>query len=73
MGIHRHQGAKPHHGVCQGDRRHWLHSRLRSGNVHTSDGAVSFIRQCYHKIKDLADAVNACMDSGYYDKDIVTE
>jgi hypothetical protein len=35
----------------------WLHSRLRSGNVHTSDGAVSFIRECYHKIKDLADAV----------------
>jgi hypothetical protein len=51
----------------------WLHSRLRSGNVHTSDGAVSFIRECYRKIKDLADAVNACMDSGYYDRDIVTE
>jgi hypothetical protein len=51
----------------------WLHSRLRSGNVHTSDGAVSFIRECYHKVKDLADAVNVCMDSGFYDKEIVAE
>lgn len=51
----------------------WLHSRLRSGNVHTSQGAVSFIRECFHKVKDLADTVNACMDSGFYDKDIVAE
>lgn len=51
----------------------WLHSRLRSGNVHTSDGAVSFIRECYHKVKDLADKINACMDSGFYDREIVAE
>ena len=51
----------------------WLHSRLRSGNVHTSDGAVSFIRESYHKVKDLADTINACMDSGFYDKAIVAE
>lgn len=51
----------------------WLHSRLRSGNVHTADGAVSFIRESYHKIKDLADMINACMDSGFYDKEIVAE
>jgi len=51
----------------------WLHSRLRSGNVHTSDGAVSFIRECYHKVKGLADAIHACMDSGFYDKEIVAE
>ncbi|MDA8170881.1 MAG: IS1380 family transposase [Nitrospiraceae bacterium] len=51
----------------------WLHSRLRSGNVHTSEGAVSFIRECYHKVKDLADTVYVCMDSGFYDKEIVAE
>lgn len=51
----------------------WLHSRLRSGNRHTSDGAVSFIRECYHKVEDLADRINACMDSGFYDKEIVEE
>jgi hypothetical protein len=51
----------------------WLHSRLRSGSTYTSDGAVSFIRESYHKIKDMADMINACMDSGFYDKDIVAE
>lgn len=51
----------------------WLHSRLRSGNTYTSDGAVSFIRESYHKIKGLADMINACMDSGFYDKEIVAE
>jgi hypothetical protein len=51
----------------------WLHSRLRSGNTYTSDGAVSFIRESYHKIKDLAEQINACMDSGFYSKEIVAE
>jgi len=51
----------------------WLHSRLRSGNTYTSDGAVSFIRESYHKVKGLADIINACMDSGFYDKEIVAE
>jgi hypothetical protein len=51
----------------------WLHNRLRSGNTYTSDGAVSFIRESYHKIKDLAEHINACMDSGFYSKDIVAE
>jgi len=51
----------------------WLHSRLRSGNTYTSEGAVSFIRESYHKVKDLADVINACMDSGFYDKEIVAE
>lgn len=51
----------------------WLHSRLRSGNTYTSDGAVSFIRESYHKVKDLADRINTCMDSGFYDKEIVAE
>ena len=51
----------------------WLHSRLRSGNTYTSDGAVSFIRESYHKIKDFADTINVCMDSGFYDKEIVAE
>lgn len=51
----------------------WLHSRLRSGNKHTSNGAVSFIRESFHKVKDLADTINACMDSGFYDKEIVAE
>jgi hypothetical protein len=51
----------------------WLHSRLRSGNTYTSDGAVSFIRESYHKIKDLAEHINACMDSGFYSKEIVAE
>lgn len=51
----------------------WLHSRLRSGNTYTSDGAVSFIRESYHKVKDMADIINACMDSGFYDKEIVAE
>lgn len=51
----------------------WLHSRLRSGSTYTSDGAVSFIRESYHKIKDMAAMINACMDSGFYDKDIVAE
>lgn len=51
----------------------WLHSRLRSGNTYTSEGAVSFIRESYHKVKDLADTINACMDSGFYDKEIVAE
>lgn len=51
----------------------WLHSRLRSGNTYTSDGAISFIRESYHKVKDFAENINACMDSGFYDKDIVAE
>jgi len=51
----------------------WLHSRLRSGNVYTSDGAESFIRECYHKVKGLADTVNISMDSGFYDKEIIAE
>ena len=51
----------------------WLHSRLRSGNTYTSDGAVSFIRESYHKVKDFAEQINACMDSGFYDKEIVAE
>ena len=51
----------------------WLHSRLRSGNTYTSDGAVSFIRESYHKVKGLADMIGACMDSGFYDKEIVAE
>jgi hypothetical protein len=51
----------------------WLHSRLRSGNMYTSNGAVSFIRESYHKVKDFAEQINACMDSGFYDKEIVTE
>ena len=46
----------------------WLHSRLRSGNTYTSDGAVSFIRESYHKIKGLADMINACMDFGFMTK-----
>lgn len=41
--------------------------------MHTSNGAVSFIRECYHKVKDLADKINACMDSGFYDREIVAE
>ncbi|MBZ0157378.1 MAG: transposase [Alphaproteobacteria bacterium] len=51
----------------------WLHSRLRSGNAYTSDGAVSFIRECYYKSKELADSINVCMDSGFYEKEIVAE
>ncbi len=51
----------------------WLHSRLRSGNTYTSSGAISFIRESYHKVKDRADSVHACMDSGFYDKEIVAE
>ncbi len=51
----------------------WLHSRLRSGNTYTSDGAVSFIRESYYKVNGLADTINACMDSGFYDKEIVAE
>jgi len=51
----------------------WLHSRLRSGNTYTSDGAVSFIRESYHKVRDFAEQINACMDSGFYDKEIVAE
>lgn len=51
----------------------WLHSRLRSGNAHTSDGTVSFIRESCHKVKDLADTVNVCMDSGFYGRDVVAE
>lgn len=51
----------------------WLHSRLRAGNTYTSDGAESFIRECYHKVKDLAGKVNVCMDSGFYSRDIVAE
>lgn len=51
----------------------WLHSRLRSGNTYTSDGAVSFIRESYYKVKGLADIINACMDSGFYNKEIVAE
>jgi hypothetical protein len=51
----------------------WLHSRLRSGNTYTSDGAVSFVRESYHKVKDFAEQINACMDSGFYDKEIVAE
>jgi hypothetical protein len=51
----------------------WLHSRLRSGNTYTSDGAESFIRECYHRVKDFAEHINACMDSGFYDKEIVAE
>jgi len=51
----------------------WLHGRLRSGNVYTSDGAESFIRECYHKVKELAAKVNISMDSGFYDKEIVAE
>ncbi len=45
-------------------------SRLHSGNKHTSDGAV---RESFHKVKDLADTINACMDSGFYDKEIIAE
>jgi hypothetical protein len=41
--------------------------------VHTSDGTVSFIRESYHNVKDLADNINFCMDSGFYDKEIVAE
>ncbi|MBP8985270.1 MAG: IS1380 family transposase [Syntrophobacterales bacterium] len=51
----------------------WLHSRLRSGNVHTSDGAASFIREAVHRVEDLADRINLSMDSGFYSKDIVAE
>ncbi len=51
----------------------WLHSRLRSGNTYTSEGAVSFIRESCHKVKGLADTINVCMDSGFYDKEIVAE
>jgi hypothetical protein len=51
----------------------WLHSRLRSGNTYTSDGAVSFIRESYHKVKDFAEQINACMDAGFYDKEIIAE
>ena len=51
----------------------WLHGRLRAGNVHTADGAVSFIGECVHKVKDLAVRINIAMDSGFYDKAIVAE
>jgi hypothetical protein len=51
----------------------WLHSRLRSGNVHTANGAESFIRESVHKVIDLADKINLAMDSGFYDKAIVAE
>lgn len=51
----------------------WLHSRLRSGNVYTANGAESFIRESVHKVKDLADRINLSMDSGFYSKDIVAE
>lgn len=51
----------------------WLHSRLRYGNVHTSDGAASFIREAVHRVEDLADRINLSMDSGFYSKDIVAE
>jgi len=51
----------------------WLHSRLRSGNVPSSEGAASFIRESVHRMKDLAERINISMDSGFYDKEIVAE
>jgi len=51
----------------------WLHGRLRAGNVHTADGAVSFIGECVHKVKDLAERIDVAMDSGFYDKSVVAE
>lgn len=51
----------------------WLHGRLRAGNVHTADGAVSFIGECVHKVKDLAERIHVAMDSGFYDKAVVAE
>lgn len=58
--------------ICRGFVREngdWLHA----GNVYTSDGAESFIRECCHKVKDLAGTDNVSMDSGFYDKEIVAE
>lgn len=51
----------------------WLHCRLRAGNVHTADGAVSFLGECVHKARDLAERIHVAMDSGFYDKAIVAE
>jgi hypothetical protein len=51
----------------------WLHGRLRAGNVHTANGAVSFIGECVHKVKDLAETIHVAMDSGFYDKAVVAE
>jgi len=51
----------------------WLHCRLRAGNVHTANGAVSFIGECVHKAKDLAERIHVAMDSVFYDKAIVAE
>ncbi len=51
----------------------WLHCRLRAGNVHTANGAVSFIGECVHKAKELAQRIHVAMDSGFYDKAIVAE
>lgn len=55
------------------DTGDWLHCRLRAGNVHTAEGAVSFIGECVHKAKDLAERIHVAMDSGFYDKAIVAE
>lgn len=51
----------------------WLHGRLRAGNVHTADGAVSFLGECVHKARDLAERIHVAMDSGFYDKAVVAE
>jgi hypothetical protein len=51
----------------------WLHSRLRAGNRYTSDGAVSFIRESYHKAEGLAGRITTRMDSGFYQTDVVEE
>lgn len=56
-----------------GENGDWLHSRLRAGNMYTSDGAVSFVRESYHKVEGLAESIATRMDSGFYRSDVVEE
>jgi hypothetical protein len=56
-----------------GENGDWLHSRLRAGNIYTSDGAVSFLRESYHKVEGLAESITTRMDSGFYRSDVVEE
>lgn len=45
-------------------------SRLRSGNVTSAEGAVSFLRECLGRLGDV-DRVRVRMDAGFYDRRIV--
>ena len=56
-----------------GENGDWLHSRLRAGNIYTSDGSVSFLRESYHKVEGLAGMIATRMDSGFYRSDVVEE